>query len=259
MYLPKSIILLLFLVLVISCSKDDKNTDNNTPEEKEFQEIAPIEEDVMALLPEGLINSTDPNAQSTISLIESALSWTSFQDQLIPPQEATLVELKSASTSSEVTYTWKWKYTYQYTMTMYWTYKEDDQKEYWEILIQYNDGPKYKYLEAWQSKTGVQGQLIYNFAWICAFDDTEVCDELNWTYNWNMDASGNYHFSFTYAGTELADYLKYDVDINADGSGTIDYYSLGILYYHAEWDAIGNGSYIYYSGASEISGTWTVE
>ena len=44
---------------------------------------------------------------------------------------------------------------------------------------------------------------------------------------------------------------------NADGSGFIDYYLEDVLFYHMEWDALGNGSWVYYLGDSELTGTWT--
>jgi hypothetical protein len=49
------------------------------------------------------------------------------------------------------------------------------------------------------------------------------------------------------------------VIVNSDGSGSVEYLLTGEPFYRMEWDAMGNGSWAYYSEGSEImSGSWTV-
>jgi len=51
--------------------------------------------------------------------------------------------------------------------------------------------------------------------------------------------------------------MQYSILINGDGSGELDYYYYDQLFYHMEWDAAGNGSWHYYFGETEDSGTWS--
>jgi len=47
------------------------------------------------------------------------------------------------------------------------------------------------------------------------------------------------------------------VVVNADGSGSVDYYMEGEVFYHMEWDVAGNGSWVIYPGTEySMSGTW---
>jgi hypothetical protein len=53
-------------------------------------------------------------------------------------------------------------------------------------------------------------------------------------------------------------YLTYEVVVNEDGSGYIEYWLVGYLVYEMEWDVLGNGTWTYYSGGEELmSGSWT--
>mgnify|MGYP001075224990 FL=1 len=88
-------------------------------------------------------------------------------------------------------------------------------------------------------------------------EDADLVD-LHWIYNWDLDSNGNYHIDWTYESSEadVDNYMSYNILINADGSGTVDYYLNDVLFYHMEWDSAGNGSWVYYFGDSENSGTW---
>lgn len=84
----------------------------------------------------------------------------------------------------------------------------------------------------------------------------------NYTFYWTYseDASGDYQFTMTWDGEDGIEdyYLTYVVVVNEDGSGSIEYWLMGYLVYEMEWDALGNGTWAYYSGGEELmSGSWT--
>jgi hypothetical protein len=183
-----------------------------------------------------------------------------FMQYMEPPEGAQKVNLKA--TDGTITYTWSYTYEGQ-TITYYWTYADDATKNYYTMQIQLDDGPLYNYVEAWEMKDGSKGKLLYNFNWIYAYYDDyyeDYYDDLFYTYEWEVTSSGVYNFTFYY-GSESGEYtyaLRYDVVVNADGSGTIDYYYEDELFWHMEWDAMGNGSWAYYDtdGTVYSSGTW---
>jgi len=109
-------------------------------------------------------------------------------------------------------------------------------------------------------KDGSAGEVVYSFNWVQLYDE-EYIDyvDLHMTFRWNEDASGNYQFDWTYEGnnTEYEFVMEYNILINADGSGELDFYYYDQLFYHMEWDAAGNGSWHYYFEGSEESGSWS--
>lgn len=252
----------LFLVVVLAfvtgCKKDD---DKEVPA---FGGLSLTEEEIISKIPAGLKASTDENAQACVDAIESAADWSSFYDELTPPENA--VKVNNKSTAGEGT--WKWSYPYQETtITYYWTYEETATKHTWTMEIQFGDGPLYSFIEAWELKDGTQGEVKYNIQWACFYYDEyyeeqyEDCEDLYWKYTWNKNASGVINFTFIWesSDTEYPYYVKYELVLNPDGSGTLDYYSAGgYTHWHYEWDADGNGSWVWYYGDSTMSGSWTV-
>jgi len=227
-----------------SCNKDTPPTEM----------ISFDSEEIMDNVPDGLLNSTDSYAEQCVSGIETALDMSSFMSDMEPPDDA-IRTLKGGST-------WQWTVTnFMYTITFYWTYEEDSEKRYWTMEIKFGDGESYPYITAWETKDGSEGEIQYNFGWTAAYQSVEDYEDLYWKYHWNKDASGNYTFTWNYESSDdtYQYYLSYEVVVNADGSGSINYYSMDVLFYHMEWDSLGNGSYTYYySGTQEISGSWTV-
>ena len=235
--------------IVSSCNKGE----NEGPVYEKFSFDA---EEILNSIPEGLKNSEDTYAQQCYSDIQSALDMSSFMNDMTPPEDALLSSKKSSGE------TWKWTISNGINVvTYYWTYEEDSQKNYWTMEIQVDAGEIYPYITAWETKDGKQGEVLYNFNWVAAFDETpQDYYDLYWRYSWVVDNSGNYTFHWDYDTNDPSyDYfLNYEVVVNADGSGRIDYYSLDSHFYHMEWDVQGNGSWIYYFGGSNLSGTWTV-
>jgi hypothetical protein len=242
-------LIILFALIFAGCNKDDDDLPGDYAE-LEFDEQA-----VLDMLPDGLLASTDPKAQECVEMIEEALDMSAFQANLIVPDNA------QRSTKKASGDTWTWTFSYMGgTWTFYWTYDEDATRHYWTMEIQYEDGEAYDYISAWEMKDGSGGEVVYSFNWIQLYDqEYSGYEDLHWTYRWSLDESGTYNFTWTYdADSPDFDYfMNYSIVIYADGSGELDYYYFDELFYHMEWDAAGNGSWHYYFGGQESSGTWT--
>ena len=242
-------LILAVALFVAGCNKDDDELP------QDFAELAFDEAAILDRLPNGLTASDDPKAQECVSMIEGALDMSEFRANLIVPDYA---QRSSKKASGD---TWSWTFTYMGgTWTFYWTYEEDASKHYWTMEIQFDEGERYDYITAWEMKDGTGGEVVYSFNWVMIYEQGySEYEDLHWTYTWSLDASDTYHFSWTYdADSEEFDYfMHYDVVIYADGSGELDYYYFDELFYHMEWDAAGNGSWIYYFGGQEQSGSWT--
>lgn len=129
--------------------------------------------------------------------------------------------------------------------------------------IQYGSGPRYSYIDAWEYTDGTGGEVTYNFGWAAAMDGEPIGEDeyLYWKYTWSLDSSGAYHLDFKWdaADAEYDYFILYETVINADGSGSVDYFMAGELFYHMEWDVLGNGAWVYYiNGEEYMSGLWTV-
>lgn len=240
--------LLLFLV-IFGCNKDD-----DPPGTEEFQTLAFDGQQVMDKLPAGLTNSTDDHAQECVDLIEDALDMSGFIDNMIVPDNA----VRSSKKGSSDTWSWTWSDgTHSYTI--YWTYSEDNSKHYWTEEIQIDGGMRYDFIDAWEYKDNTGGEVVYNFNWTMAAYEATDYEDLYLVYSWTLNSDGDYNFTMTYDSSdpEFEYYLKYEVVVMDDGSGTIDYWLADMLLYQFEWTAAGAGSWIYYLGGEQsMSGTW---
>lgn len=242
------LITFIFAVLFAGCNKEDDLAPD-------FKELSFTDQEVLDRLPDGLLASNDPKAQECVIMIQEALDMSAFQDNLEVPDNAQRLSKKASGD------TWSWTFSYAgETWTFYWTYSEDSSKEYWNMEIQHGEGDRYDYISAWEMKDGSAGEVVYSFNWVQLYDE-EYIDyvDLHMIFRWNVDTSGNYHFDWTYEGNSIEyEYvMQYSIFINADGSGELDYYYYDQLFYHMEWDAAGNGSWHYYFGETEDSGTWS--
>ena len=250
-YLKGLLGLVLLAVIVGGCKKDEEVLP-------EFAEMAFDSEEVLSKLPAGLTSSTDEYAQQCVGFIESAVDMSGFLGNMVPPDYAQKSAKKS--TMGGDTWTWTWSYGGE-SFTFYWTYDEDNTKNYWTMEIQFGAGPIYDYIDAWELKDGSQGEVMYNFTWAYIYggEPADDYEALYWKYTWRTDGTGAYYFNWYIDSDDPAyEYaLHYEVTINPDGSGFIDYYLADALFYYMEWDALGNGSWVYYFGDSEYSGTWS--
>jgi len=235
-------------LILFGCGKDEVVNP-------EFQNMTFESQEVLDKLPAGLLNSSDEHAEECISMIEDALDMSQFIENMDVPEGAEKVAKKSSSN------TWRWSfYADGYNYTFYWTYSEDATKHYWTMEIEVEGASKYAYIQAWEYKDGSGGQVKYNFNWVAAAYESTEYEDIYWTYTWTLDGSGNYHFTMTWdADDGMEDYyLSYEVLVNDDGSGSIEYWLMGYLVYEMAWDALGNGTWAYYSGGEELmSGSWS--
>lgn len=239
----------LFAILSSGCTKEGEDLP------PEFSELSFNDQEVLDRLPDGLLGSSDPKAQECVLMIQEALDMSAFQANLEVPGNAQHLAKKASSD------TWFWTFDYAGgTWTFYWTYSEDSSKDYWTMEIQFGEGERYDYISAWEMKDGSAGEVVYSFNWVQLYDQ-EYMDyvDLHMTFSWNQGLSGVYNFHWSYEGdsTEYDYVMQYNIVIHADGSGELDYYYFDQLFYHMVWDAAGNGSWTYYFGGVEESGTWT--
>jgi hypothetical protein len=247
-------VLIVMAIFTAGCDKDEPTPEN-------LQNLSFDSEQILNLVPDGLKNSTDDQAQSCYEFIESAVDMSGFIDNMDVPDNAIRSSKKSSMSGAD---TWQWTW-YEYggqAITLYWTYEEDNSKRYWTMEIQWGTGPRYDFIEAWETKDGKQGEVIYNFGWAAVYSGEAIEDYeyFYWRYTWTLDNSGAYHLHFG-IDSENQDYdyyLYYDVVINADGSGYVNYYLNDALYYAMTWDTMGNGTWEYYIGGEMyMNGTWS--
>jgi hypothetical protein len=240
----------LMMVLAVSgCKKEETPPDD-------LQNLSFDAQEVIDLLPDGLKNSTNEYAQTCVSYVEAALDMSSFIDNMDVPDNATKSDFKGSKESWQ----WTWQYAGE-SFTFYWSYEESGGKRYWTMDIQLGNGPRYDYIDAWETEDGSQGELTFNYAWAVIYSGecTEDYDFLYWTYTWYREACGTYHLSFVWDSdnSQYTCYIKYEVVVNADGSGSVEYFLDDELFYGMEWDVHGNGSWFYYyDGEVVTSGTW---
>lgn len=240
--------LIVAALLAVSCEKDDSPSEKEENiKEKGFTFN---EESIMTKIPESLKNSEDEYAKKCIGYIETAMDMSAFIDQLTPPEDATLVEMKS--TESSGTYTWQHD-----GYGVYWTYSKEGDKSIWSVDIEV-DGKKYDYIDAWQMNEGIKGEVKFNYNFLCNFGEQSKCDVLLSNYTWDFSNEGSNTFVYTHQ-SDVKDFefaFKSEIVINKDGSGKIDYVTNDYVLYNMEWDAEGNGSWILMDGLN--SGSWTI-
>jgi hypothetical protein len=234
-----ALLALFILSLTFSCSKDKDDDVKQTPETLQFSK-----EEIINVLPAALKTSENEHAQDLVDYVKSAVDMSAFFDQLTPPENAQRISSKSGS----IQYKWKYMDYAGGSISMYWTYSENSSKNTWSLEIQYNNGPRYKYIDAWQNKDKSAGEIKYNFMWVCAYQSSGTdCQEVYYIYQWNKSSNGTYTFKWFWEAAGYNGYFwQYDLVINPDGSGTLELTSYGEKWYYYQWNAQGHGSVTYY-------------
>lgn len=246
-----SIFLLSLMFLFSGCKKDD-NGGGGTTDEPQTPGI--LGEEELITLPAGLLASDDENAEMVVDWVESATDMTSFVDQMTPPDNA----IRTKSTMEEQ-YTWTWNYPPN-VYTLIWTYNETATKYEWDLDIELNS-VRFNYIDAWEAKDGNSGEVMFNFNWVCIYDEEATeCEEFLYIYKWEYDNEGVLQYECRWESTDdEIDYLyRWVILYNPDGSGSVAYYLTDVLLYEVVWDSLGNGSWTYYFGTSTMTGSWTV-
>ncbi len=248
---------LLALILVVpviftTCSKD------NEEDEIPYETLALAEVGDLVDVPEALKNNDDPFAQLCVGYIEQASDFSDFTEFMIPPENAESVSKKAGP----VTYKWTEHYDNQNTITIYWTFEEGANQYNWDLDIQFNDGEVYDYITAWQLKDKTEGEIRFNYNFVCAlYSSPEFCTDLFWIYHWEKHSDGSVSLEYyvTSESSEVTYAVQYIVTVNPDGSGSVVFYNNDIMVYDMRWNADGSGSWTAYDseGNEAGSGTWS--
>ncbi len=229
------IVPLLLVFLVTGCSDDEKTTD-------EFEgpewTVDPVE------VPENMAQSDDPFAQMAVGYVDLANGFSAYGGFFAPPARA----LCSVNRDGEWEYTWS-----DGSLTVTLIITETSDYYYWKIYFDGTDGTttfdNFLFIEAEQTIDGSSGSLYI-------YDPGQTGYAFMWS--WEIDADGAYHFT-----CEFFEDFKIEVVINADGSGSVEFYDYGTAGYwrnfRIEWTAEGSGEWWEYDEAgNEIAhGTWT--
>jgi hypothetical protein len=244
-------------VLLLGLFLSGCSTDFEVPED--FRPLSFEAEEVLGTLPAGLKHAPDSYAQSCYSYIESAVDMSVFIDNMEIPEDAWRPSVRSAPG----VYTWQWNWLYKGgAFTLYWRSEDRGGKRCWSMDIRYGTGPCCDYLDAWETLGGSEGELRWNYGWEDIFTGAfpEDHESEYWRYNWKQESDGSWIIGHTWDSDDPAYdiHLSYDVVIDPDGSGVVDYFLRDELFHHMEWDHRGNGSWLYYEdGEVFLDGTWT--
>lgn len=242
-------IVFVFALFVTGCNKDEDDNPEKTqdPTSLCFDSVGVIKQ-----LPPDLLASDNDVAKEVVGMVSTATDWSAFDSYFTPPDNAVLLK------NSSITYTWTISSGNE-SITYWWTFEEDETTYYWTLELQINEGVRAPFIRSWEKIDGSAGEVRYNFNWL-DYASEEDFEEIEYVYAYSVSASGDYSFTMT-VESDMEEYdnvMRYEVLVNADGSGTINYYTGGVLFYHAEWDAAGNGSVTYYLGTTEMTESWTV-
>ncbi len=222
-------------LLFASCSKDD-------PEPKVIEYQRPVAAGKVHLveIPDGLTakaNAGDINATISIAYMNLANSLTSYSGLYTLPSGA---EQKSGDKNS-VLYSWT-NSGYSYWLT----FAEEAGKYIWTTEYQLPGIPRFTYMKTEEAKDGKFGSwVIY---------DPENNNIAVWSYNWSINAAGNYTALLTMEQGEETN--VFNITNNADGSGSFVYNINSEKQNEIIWNADGSGSYWLNDENGSFSGTW---
>lgn len=255
MKIVKNILLAFIAIgLITACSKDEEAKPEQELKEASFgfdAEDPPIE------VPTALETSDNEQAQQIATYLNSINSITTYTSYFNAPDDAEVSNTPintgtsggrmSATQENVVVYTWTYtqgdeSVTYAYQVS------EDNQFYYFEYFIKYNDDPYLSLIKGAESKADLKEGYL---EWFSDYGS----DEYLLRYEWTENADGSFVFNY-YASS-----YTIELNIAADGSGTIDYYESGNLFANYTWNAAGTeGSYTTYdSEGNATTVNWTSE
>ena len=232
-------------VSMLACSKDD--------------EVAPEEEEPVAAfafdaqnppleVPTALQSSTNESALAINSVLAQANIISSYGAYFDVPEGAEFSTTPISTTNSRVAnvtgvrvYTWTYN-DGQNSFTTAYQLSEDDNDYIFEIFYNFGDG-FFKLLEGRESK---DAQRKGSLKW---FDFSGGDTFL--TYDWEEFENGDFEFNF------ITFSFKYEILVNADGSGEINSFYEDALDAKYTWNAGGTaGTYTTYDDEGNITGTF---
>lgn len=236
-------------ILLVGC-KDDVEPDNN----QELEDVSlsfeanqpPVE------IPSGLAQSSNQYAQQVYSQLAQVNSMSTYVSMMQPPEGAevstTPISTNSnarAASGDVLVYTYSQTGPYGNTITVAYQVSETATHHKFELFWDLDNSGFQRIMIAEESKLNREGYLEYDFE---SLGDIDYL----FRYEWKEYPDGT--FDFTMYSYEF----QMDITVNADGSGLIDYYLSGDLYYSANWSADGNsGSYNLYDSEGNIIDSFT--
>ncbi len=232
-----SFLIALLAFSLSSCSKDN-GSNPVTPEKKEPAKLQMKE----VTLPEHLLQVTDPHAQMAVAFVQMANGFRNYSPFFNPPSGSTFTPGENGE--------WTWQ---EGDLTIKLVYNEGTDMISWKIYLtgSFEGYTVSNWLgaEAEQANDGKSGHLL-----IYEPGTSNILSE----WNWNIDATGTYHFEFT----NLADFQKLVVTVNIDNSGVLEFYvgneNQNYMQYKITWTANGSGQWWEYDSLGTIvaQGSW---
>ncbi len=242
------------VAVVISCSKDDEPAPNVENAKLSFSGSQQILE-----VPQGLLDSDDPNAQmaaawvgmanmlaGNIAMFEFPAGAAKTSDLITPVNGRTtaeqgLVYIWSDGASGSVAY----------------QVRESGNKYIFELFFKGTEGLEgdgwYRYLYAEERKDGSEGYMVVTDIW-GALGDSRSAELLRWEWSRKGDI-------FTFSMSSESDDFNFTVEVNTSTkAGSIVYFYGGIKQSEVEWNAAGAGSWKQFDDAGEEvidQGTWS--
>ncbi|MBD3331312.1 hypothetical protein GF356_00560 [candidate division GN15 bacterium] len=212
---------LLMLGLMTGCGGDDDGgSTGSNPQGSELSQL-------QLTMPTALSGNNDPGAQVAAGFITqfNALAE-SFRGYFTPPSGA-IKESVPTLASDDI---WTWT---QGSQTWVLTYQESASNRQWTLKVNNET-----LMEAYELTDGSYGYFnIYDLS----------ADELIFHWEWQTGPANSISYLME------SDYMKLTVDVNGNGSGTINYYESNTLAFECNWTTSG-GSWTDYR--TNDGGNW---
>jgi len=223
--------------LFTSCKKEDTK-----PQVIEYKQPSIADRQTIVDVPSGLntlADQGDMNALTASIYIEMANGISQFGSDFYIPSDA---ERQSGDQNSA-------NYFWTYAGYSYWmTYKKESDKYVWTWDWETPEVQRFTYIKAEESLDGKSGNWsIY---------DPEASSQTVWTYNWSLDANGNFTASLVW-NEDNATTGSFEVVDNADSSGSFIYKEDGVKTAEVNWNSDGSGTYWLMGDGSGVTGSWT--
>ncbi len=235
-------------LILLACSKEDEMAPEDEEPVVAFAFDAqnpPIE------VPSSLQSSSNENAIAINGILANANILSSYGAYFDVPEGAEFSTTPINTSNSRVAGTSNVKiYTWSYsdangTYKMAYQISEDTNDYIFEIFFNYGDGFT-KLLEGRESKDALRKGSLKWFDF--SGGDTYL------TYEWEEFSNGDFEFNF------ITFSFKYEILVNADGSGEINSFYENTIEANYTWNANGTGgTYTTYDSEGNITGTfdWT--
>lgn len=228
---------LMVVFLAFACSDDDEETPTGTNNQQTMDHIPTLDS---IQVPAAMAASSDPYAQMAVTYVNMTNGLANLGQYFVPPSKAAKSAAYAGSEAD--TLIWSWSYG---GITVYLKFWETLTHYYWRYMwhgtydqVVYDNWIWYA---ANQTKDGTAGQLVW-------YDDNSLIPFLTWEWTY---LAGVYTLTYTFDNIN-----QLIITVNADGSGSLEYYEDSVLKLRIIWYANGSGAWWTYGPDS--NGTWLV-